>query len=103
MNPWVGSTVTPMLLRKGSTRTCWGAYSGGVDSHALLHALCELRTRLSAPVAALHVHHGLQAAADHWVSHCQQVCDQLQVDLTVQRVNAHAATGERPEAAARPA
>jgi len=81
----------------------WVAYSGGVDSHALLHALCELRTRLSAPVAALHVHHGLQAAADHWVSHCQQVCDQLQVDLTVQRVNAHAASGESPEAAARQA
>lgn len=81
----------------------WVAYSGGVDSHALLHALCELRLHLAAPIAALHVHHGLQAVADQWVSHCQQVCDQLQVELTVQRVNAQALHGESPEAAARQA
>ncbi len=79
------------------------AFSGGVDSHALLHALCECRAHLAAPITAFHVHHGLQAVADRWVEHCQHVCNQLNIELTVLRVNAQASNGESPEAAARQA
>jgi tRNA(Ile)-lysidine synthase len=44
------------------------AWSGGLDSTVLLHAT----VRLAGPsrVLALHVHHGLQPAADDWVGHC---------------------------------
>jgi tRNA(Ile)-lysidine synthase len=44
------------------------AFSGGLDSSVLLHAVA----RLAGPsrVLALHVHHGLQPAADGWVGHC---------------------------------
>ncbi len=73
------------------------AYSGGVDSHVLLH-LC---TRLGLDLRAVHVHHGLQGEADSWIEHCRQVCASLGVDLQVCHVDAGAARGESPEAAAR--
>jgi tRNA(Ile)-lysidine synthase len=54
-------------------------------------------------VRAIHVHHGLQAAADDFASHCQTLCELLGVPLVVTRVNAHHASGESPEDAARQA
>jgi tRNA(Ile)-lysidine synthase len=49
------------------------------------------------------VHHGLQAAADAFASHCQTLCELLGVPLVVTRVNAHHVSGESPEDAARQA
>jgi tRNA(Ile)-lysidine synthase len=77
------------------------AYSGGLDSHVLLDALARLRARLGVPVAAVHVNHGLQAAANDWQTHCAAVCHALCVLLTILPVDASAARGESPEAAAR--
>lgn len=75
------------------------AFSGGVDSHVLLYCCRQLRL----PVRAVHVHHGLQAVADEWVSHCQSVCDALGVPLTVLYVDVCAGAGQSPEEAARDA
>ncbi len=60
------------------------AFSGGLDSTVLLHLLASLPN--IPPLRAVHVHHGLQAAADAWPSHCQVVCDSLGVPLQVLRV-----------------
>jgi tRNA(Ile)-lysidine synthase len=79
------------------------AFSGGLDSYVLLHALCVLRDRLNAGVGAVHVHHGLHADADRWEAHCQQVCDALDVAYTSLRVDGRPEQGESPEAAARAA
>jgi tRNA(Ile)-lysidine synthase len=63
------------------------AFSGGLDSTVLLHLLASLaKTETLPPLKAIHVHHGLQAAADAWPSHCQSVCDSLGVPLHVMRV-----------------
>ena len=72
--------------------------SGGADSTALLLACAE---RWPGQVQAIHVHHGLQAAADGFVRHCTELCVQLQVPLTVQHVDARPAPGQSPEEAAR--
>ncbi|MBS7806999.1 tRNA lysidine(34) synthetase TilS [Variovorax sp. PCZ-1] len=74
------------------------AYSGGADSTALLLIALE-----AAPgkVSAVHVHHGLQAAADDFAAHCEAFCAERGVPLTVLRVNAKAAAGQSPEDAAR--
>lgn len=72
--------------------------SGGADSTALLLACAR---RWPGQVQALHVHHGLQAAADAFEAHCRQLCEQMNVPLVVQRVAAQHAPGESPEAAAR--
>lgn len=74
------------------------AYSGGADSTALLHACVQ---RWPGQVWALHVHHGLQAAADGFEAHCRAVCAQWGVPLAVVHVDARAKTGQSPEDAAR--
>jgi len=62
------------------------AFSGGLDSHVLLHCLAGARAIVPWPLAAVHVHHGLSALAEEWVAHCQGVCDALRVPLEVLRV-----------------
>ena len=74
------------------------AYSGGADSTALLHGCAQ---RWPGQVAAIHVHHGLQAAADDFVRHCEAACATLQVPLAVVRVDARKRAGQSPEDAAR--
>lgn len=76
------------------------ALSGGADSTALLLACAR---RWPGKVLAIHVHHGLQAAADGFEQHCSVVCDRLNVPLRVQRLHAHPSPGQSPEDAARQA
>ncbi|MGB7646572.1 MAG: tRNA lysidine(34) synthetase TilS [Pseudomonas fluorescens] len=78
------------------------AFSGGLDSTVLLHLLASLaNTETLPPLSAIHIHHGLQAAADAWPSHCQAVCDELGVPLRVAHV--HVQSGASLERAARDA
>jgi tRNA(Ile)-lysidine synthase len=74
------------------------ALSGGADSTALLIACAA---RWPGQVVALHVNHGLQAAAAQFEQHCVALCAQLQVPLRVQRVDASHQSGQSPEDAAR--
>lgn len=74
------------------------AYSGGADSTALLHASAH---RWPGQVYAIHVHHGLQAAADDFAAHCRATCAALQVPLQVVQVDARHSPGQSPEDAAR--
>ena len=76
------------------------AYSGGADSTALLHACAA---HWPGRVLAVHVNHGLQAAAADFEQHCQAVCAGLGLPLHVLRVDAHARAGQSPEDAARQA
>lgn len=77
------------------------AYSGGLDSTALLHALAHDARWRAQGLRAVHVHHGLQAAADDWVRHCQQQCAQWQIELSVVHVQVPRDSGEGMEGAAR--
>ena len=76
------------------------AFSGGADSTVLLLAAAQ---RWPGQVRAIHVHHGLQAAADDFEAHCRAVCATLAIPLEVRRVNARNLPGESPEDAARQA
>lgn len=79
------------------------AFSGGLDSQVLLHALAGLRPELGVPVDAIHVHHGLSPNADQWAAQCTNVCARLEIPCRVVHVDARASAGESPEAAARTA
>ncbi len=74
------------------------ALSGGADSTALLLAAQRI---WPGQVLAIHIHHGLQAAADAFERHCVSLCAQVQVPLHTVRVQAHPAAGDSPEDAAR--
>lgn len=79
------------------------AYSGGVDSHVLLHVLAEQRDALRAPLMAVHVDHGIQSQSGEWRAHCERVCAQLAIPFHALHTDGVAASGESPEAAARSA
>ena len=74
------------------------AFSAGADSTALLLAA---QARWPGQVMALHVNHGLQAAADHFESHGRAFCARHGVAWRVEHVQATHASGESPEDAAR--
>ena len=74
------------------------AYSGGPDSSALLLACAD---KWPGQVMAIHVHHGVQAAADNFEQHCRETCARLGVPLSVIRVDGRHAPGQSPEDAAR--
>jgi tRNA(Ile)-lysidine synthase len=74
------------------------AYSAGADSAALLLAACE---RWPRSVSAIHIHHGLQAAADGFELTAREVCARHHIDLVVMRVDAGHVAGQSPEDAAR--
>ncbi|WP_366518750.1 tRNA lysidine(34) synthetase TilS [uncultured Gilliamella sp.] len=64
------------------------AYSGGVDSTVLLHALTQLKQqqRPGLQLSAIYIHHGLSQNADSWARHCQQQCQIWQVPLIIEKV-----------------
>jgi len=83
------------------------AFSGGADSTALLLACVDQREKsakhanLLKPLRAIHIHHGLQAAADTFAEHCQKVCARFDVELHIEYIKATHQLGESPEEAAR--
>jgi len=80
----------------------WVAYSGGLDSHVLLHLTTRTFSQLpDYEVHALYVHHNLSPHEDDWAAHATVVCNALNVPLTVLRVDASILNGESPEAVAR--
>ncbi|MGE3731221.1 MAG: tRNA lysidine(34) synthetase TilS [Lysobacterales bacterium] len=85
----------------------WVAYSGGLDSSVLLHALVELSSQtvesLRPELLAVHVDHGLHQDSAGWARHCQQVADRLGVPIRLLQVEVDGITLLGPEGAARKA
>lgn len=77
------------------------AYSGGLDSSVLLHALALLRNSHPLTLAAVHVDHGLHADSAAWAEACAGVCRNLNVPFTVRRVAVTGIGADGLEAAAR--
>ncbi|MGQ0334362.1 tRNA lysidine(34) synthetase TilS [Halomonas elongata] len=82
-------------------RAVWVALSGGLDSSLLLTLAVEASRRHPRPLRALHIHHGLQTAADDFERHCRELCERLGVSLCVERVNVDVSGGQGLEGAAR--
>ena len=68
------------------------AFSGGLDSTALLHAAAGAAPRES--VMAVHVNHRLHPDADQWQAHCAAVCKPLGIKLLSRRIEVAAGNVE---------
>ncbi len=92
-----------------SFESCAVAFSGGADSTALLIALSQLAAQGKASfITAIHIHHGLQAAADAFDAHCARACAELSkqgvpVRYVCERVSIAMASGYSVEQRAREA
>jgi tRNA(Ile)-lysidine synthase len=78
------------------------AFSGGIDSTALLAALAANRPA-GLQVRAVHVNHGLHPNASKWSEHCRAVARELGVQLEVLAAKVARSAGVSLEAAARDA
>jgi len=61
--------------------TCWIAYSGGLDSHVLLHLLAEIKNDIKPELVAVHINHGMNDSAGLWEKHCQKTCEKYGIEL----------------------
>ncbi len=82
---------TPLLI----------AYSGGLDSTVLLHAL--IKTRGPARLRAVHVDHGLHPDSARWAESCRIQCAQWGIECAILTVNIEQPPGSSLEAQARAA
>lgn len=93
--------IKTICLEQGFDKTYWVGYSGGLDSHVLLHACAMLRKQYPLRLKAVYVNHGLSPNASQWGKHCEKVCAALAIDFIQQSVHAKASLGESPEEKAR--
>ncbi|HET9033304.1 MAG TPA: tRNA lysidine(34) synthetase TilS [Dokdonella sp.] len=79
------------------------AFSGGLDSATLLHALSRLPAARERGLRAIQIDHGLHAQSGTWTAHCEQICLACEVPLLSLRVSVERSSGLGLEAAARQA
>ncbi len=76
------------------------AYSGGMDSHVLLH-LAALNADLKSKITAVYINHGLQIETDEWAEHCGKVAKALGVKFECLKVKVQKTAGQSLEELAR--
>lgn len=76
---------------------CRVAFSGGLDSTVLLHALAALRGQMDSRLIAVHINHGLQAKAAEWDRHCRIACDGWGIEYQAFELNARPVPRRSPE------
>lgn len=80
------------------------AFSGGLDSHVLLHLGATLRaTHPQWHFRAIHIDHGLQPASAAWAAHCRAVCEVLAMPVVNVALHLQIPSGASLEAEARQA
>lgn len=75
------------------------AYSGGLDSSALLHLAHRYAHTHGVRLFAFHVHHGISTNADAWLEHCKRECNGAGIAFDARHVSVQA--GDSIEQAAR--
>lgn len=76
------------------------AYSGGMDSHVLLH-LCSSIPKIRPQLSAVYINHGLQVEAGDWAEHCAAAASALNIAFQTINVQVVCKTGNSLEEAAR--
>jgi tRNA(Ile)-lysidine synthase len=91
------------LVPRTSAELCV-AFSGGLDSTVLVHALARaIVERPNYRMRVAHVDHQLHPDSPKWREHCERVAQSLRIEFVPQVVSVDTGTDESPEAAAREA
>ncbi|MGZ3254566.1 MAG: tRNA lysidine(34) synthetase TilS [Burkholderiaceae bacterium] len=77
------------------------AYSGGLDSSALLHLAYRYATERDIRLLAFHIHHGISPNADQWLAHCKEECARLGITFDARQIKLPADGKSGVEEAAR--
>ena len=71
----------------GADKKIFIAYSGGLDSKVLLHALATLKKQNpELQISAIHINHGLSPNADQWAKNCLTTCQKFGIDLIIKKI-----------------
>lgn len=97
------STLTGFEAVAGKPQRFVIAFSGGVDSAALLAALAAVRHNHKKSLLAVHVDHQLHADSAAWAKRAASIATTLQVEFVCETVSVASDAGLGPEAAARAA
>jgi tRNA(Ile)-lysidine synthase len=100
LNP---QSVLADIVRLAKGKKLWLAYSGGVDSHVLLHLLATSNARELTDLDVVYIDHGLQSESTKWAQHCATVCATLKVNFQCLTVDVTGIADLGLEAAARKA
>ncbi len=95
------SLLLEQIVATCTDKAIWVAYSGGVDSHVLLHLLATSVQIPKARIRAIHIDHGLHAESAEWASHCAYVAKALGVKFHNRAVTVSNIDEKGLEAAAR--
>lgn len=77
------------------------AFSGGIDSSALLHILSGDESKKNFSIVAAHVNHNIQSDSNRWAKHCRSVASDYDVPFLEQTIVCKPTPGESSEAWAR--
>lgn len=67
------------------TATIWIAFSGGLDSTALLYTARQCFP--PAQLKAIHINHGVSSDADAWQAHCKRICVDWGIEFIGQKLS----------------
>jgi len=98
VTPILPDDIISILPISSCTKKIWVGYSGGVDSHVLLHLISNIKKDLSVSISAIHINHRLSKQSDLWETHCQKICQELELEFNKISLNAAAPKGESQEA-----
>ena len=91
------------IVSRNTEKRIWVAYSGGVDSHVLLHLLATANHPELTAIHAIHIDHGLNPDSDDWAQHCADIAKNLNVVFSCKKVDVKNIDTLGMEAAARTA
>ncbi|MCK5669303.1 MAG: tRNA lysidine(34) synthetase TilS, partial [Gammaproteobacteria bacterium] len=93
--------IKDILSEYPDAETCWIAYSGGLDSHVLLHVLASIQNEINPKLVAVHINHGISSDADLWGKHCQKTCQDHTIEFQTFSVDLSQKSDKGTEAFAR--
>ena len=96
-------TLAELGERAGDASRYIVAFSGGLDSTVLTHALAEICRGGEPGLTAVYIDHGLQRESARWSNHCEAFAGSLGIAFTGLRVAVDLQSGLGLEAAAREA